>query len=114
MGGLEQIDVPTVVLGGDRDTITSMEAQVLPIYEGLAHSPRHLGELVGADHFTFSNACELAPTYPGCDDPEALDVAVAHTSIRGVTTAFLRSIQGDERAGEVLPPLDEAWNWSTE
>ncbi len=114
LGGLEQIHVPTLVLGGDRDTLTTMEEQVTPLYEGLVHTPRHLGELVGADHYTFSNACELAPTYPGCDDPETLGLETAHPLISGVTTAFLRATLGDERAGEVLPPGDGAWSWASD
>jgi predicted dienelactone hydrolase len=114
LGGLEQIAVPTLVLGGDRDSLTSMDEQVGPLYEGLAVSPRHLGELVGADHFTFSNACELAPTYEGCNDPDGMGVETAHPLINSVTTAFLRQVLGDDRAGETLPPTDVSWHWTAE
>jgi len=114
LGGLDDLDVPTQVLGGDLDQITSMAEQVTPLYTGLTVSPRHLGELVGANHFTFSNACDLAPTYEGCEDPDALTTDQAHPLIAAVATAFLRGHLGDNRSAASLPPVDGRWSWTAE
>ncbi len=112
LGGLDQVAIPTLVMGAGLDTLTEMDVQVQPLYDGLTVSPRHLGVLPEATHFTYSDACTLAPTYPGCDDPDAM--AEAHPLIVEATTAFFRAQLGDERAGEQVPPADPAWEWTAE
>ncbi len=114
VGGLAEIGVPTVVLGGEMDTLTSMAEQVQPIYNGLGVSPRHLGVLERADHFTFSNACDILSTYQGCGGESVMANELAHPLINGVTTAFLFDQLGDATAGEDLPPQDSEWTWTGE
>jgi predicted dienelactone hydrolase len=114
IGGLGEIAVPTLVLGGTVDTITSMEKQVQPIYDGLEVSPRHLGVLQEANHFTFSNACDLAPSYEGCTDASFLSNELAHPLIAEVTTAFLFAVLGHAGAESYLPPGDQNWVWTAE
>ena len=101
-GGLPEISVPTLVWGGSRDTLTSMEVEVGPIYEGLAVSPRALGELEDAGHYTFSNACDWVTTYDDCSDPY-LPGEVAHPIIATVTTAFLDRARGAPGRDAWLP-----------
>ena len=114
VGGLAGSTTPTLVLGGADDTITSMEEQVGPIYDALGMSPRHLGELEGATHFTFSNACDLFPTYDDCEDEGHIDNVDAHPLINTVATAFLLDLLGDEHAGNWLPPESASWTWTEE
>lgn len=114
LGGLADIAVPTMVLGGTADTLTTLDEQVVPLYAGLTVSPRHLGELTDASHYTFSNACDLAPGWEGCGDPGILPDAIAHPLIAEVTTAFLLEQLGDPDAGSHLPPVDPEWVWTAE
>lgn len=114
VGGLADIAVPTMMLGGSLDTLTPMDGQVTPLYAGLAVEPRFLGELEGAGHFTFSDACALLPTFEDCAPPY-LDPSVAHPIIATATTAFLQWVQGEEQAAAWLPDPDEAlWTWTEE
>lgn len=107
VGGLPDIAVPTLVLGGSLDTLTPMATQVEPIYRDLAANPRALGTLEGAGHFSFSNACEMLPTFEECDPPYRPN-AETHPIIATAVTAFLRNVRGDEQAAAWLPDADEA------
>ncbi|MFH1464634.1 MAG: hypothetical protein ABIO70_09630 [Pseudomonadota bacterium] len=112
-GGLERVAIPALVLGGSRDNITPMAWQVRPIFGGLESTPRYLGELADAGHYTFSDACDLADTFDDCEPPY-LDPAVAHPLIDTVTAAFLGVVQGDERFRVGLPPEDDLLTWTAE
>jgi predicted dienelactone hydrolase len=111
VGGLEHIAVPGLVLGGSRDSTTTMSAQVRPIFEGWGGRPATLGELADAGHYTFSNACDLVPTFDDCEAPY-IPTADAHALINTVTTAFLGLALGDDRYGDWLPQDDERWVWT--
>lgn len=111
VSGYANISVPVLTLGGGRDTLTPMET-VTPMYEALTGAPwRALGELVDAGHYTFSDACDLLPTYEDCAPP-FLDPAEAHPLINTVTTAFLDMQRGNAEAEAWLPPEDERWAWT--
>lgn len=111
IGGLERVAIPALVLGGSRDDITPMAWQVTPIYAGLASLPRFLGEIEDAGHYTFSDACDLAPTFDDCEPPY-LPAEEAHPLIDALTAAFLGLVQGDERHLDWLPPADERLTWT--
>ena len=112
VGGLVDIAVPTLFLGGSLDTLTPMDTQVTPLYEGLAVTPRMLGELEGAGHYTFSDACEMLPVFDDCEPP-FLAEDVAHPIIATTTTAFLQWVQGEEQAAAWLPdPAEGRLLWS--
>lgn len=112
VGGLSGIIIPGLVLGGTRDTTTSMSAQVRPIFEGWGGRPATLGELADAGHYTFSNACDLVPTFDDCEPPY-IPTADAHALLNTVTAAFLGLAMGDERYADWLPLDDERWTWTT-
>jgi len=109
--GLGNIDVPMMTLGGQNDELTSMQAQVNPIFNGLTAEPRWLGELLGAGHYTFSNACDLVNVFDDCNPPY-LDPQQAHPLINQVTVAFLQSIRGYSEGQAYLPGDDALWNWT--
>jgi len=113
VGGLGGVAAPTMVLGGGRDDITPMDEAVRPIYGDLTASPRYLGELIDADHYTFSDACYLAPVYPGCEDA-VIDLDFAHQTINTATTALLDAARGFEEASGWLPLEDPAWRWTAD
>jgi len=111
IGGLADITIPGLVLGGSMDTTTSMVAQVRPIFEGWAGRPAFMGEVADAGHYSFSNACDLVPTFDDCEPP-FIEGAEAHAIINIVTTAFLGQAMGDERYDAWLPPDDERLQWT--
>lgn len=111
MGGLPDIAIPGLVLGGSRDTTTTMSAQVRPIFEGWGGRPASLGEIADAGHYSFSNACDLVPTFDDCEPPY-LEPAEAHAIIVTLTTAFLGRAAGDERYDPWLPPDDARLTWT--
>ncbi|MDP2316613.1 MAG: hypothetical protein Q8P41_27210 [Pseudomonadota bacterium] len=107
VGGLANIAVPTMVLGGSLDTLTPMASQVTPLYAGLTVETRFLGEVEGAGHFTFSDACAILPTFDDCGPPYLSD-DVAHPIIATATTAFFQWVQGQEQAAAWLPDPEVA------
>lgn len=102
VGGLADITVPTLVLGGSLDDLTPMATQVTPIYGDLVATPRALGTLEGAGHYAFSDACSILPTYDDCEPPY-LPEEETHPVIRTAVTAFLHYNRGDDQAAAWLP-----------
>ena len=111
VGGLSDITVPIMVLGGSLDQLTTMTTEVGPIYDRLETSPRFLGSITGGGHFLFSNACELIPTNEECADPY-LQAEEGHPELATLITAFLRWLQGEEDLAETLPPSPKMWTWT--
>jgi len=111
IGGLGDIIIPGLVLGGSMDTTTSMVDQVQPIFEGWGGRPAFMGEIADAGHYTFSNACELVPTFDDCEPPY-IESSEAHAIINTITTAFLGQARGDARYDAWLPPDDERLQWT--
>ena len=109
LAGLGLIDVPLMMMGGELDTLTTMDEEVRPLYGGLETTPRHLGELAGADHFDFSDACNILDTYPGCGE-SPIELEEAHRLVRGATTAFLGQVRGLEYE---VPSEEAAWTWES-
>ena len=108
---LGQGTVPALVMGGGRDTLTPVPTQVRPIWEDYG-GPRGLGVLEDAGHYSFSNACELLPSYDDCSPPYTPPAEV-HAIVNTVTTAFLDAQRGIEAAREALPPADSPLVWET-
>lgn len=110
VGGLDDIAVPTLVMGGGRDTLTTMDDMVAPMAAGLAVEPRALATLPDAGHYTFSDVCALAPTFDDCAPPY-LDAATAHPLIAAVATAWLERALGNPLAADFLPPESPLLVW---
>lgn len=112
VGGYADITVPVLTLGGGRDTLTPMETAVTPAYEALTGASwRALGEITDAGHYTFSDACDLLPTYADCAPPY-LDPAEGHALINTLTVAFLDAQRGEAEAEAWLPPQDDRLVWT--
>ncbi len=66
--GLANIDTPTFIMGAENDTVTTMEGDVLPVWERLVTTPRYLATLEQANHYSYTNLCEIAPFGDFCPD----------------------------------------------
>lgn len=110
VGGLAGNVTPMLTWVGTRDELTPLETQVRPIYEDLGGSPVDLAVITDAGHYTFSDACELAPIFEDCAPPY-LDAEIAHPLIRTVSLAFLQALRGSEAANAWLPPDDPLLTW---
>lgn len=86
-----------------------MDAQVRPLWEGAASSPKYLAVLEGAGHFVFSDACSFLPVFEDCGEPY-LPGDEAHPVIAAVTTAFIEGLRGADASGW-LPPGDARVEW---
>jgi predicted dienelactone hydrolase len=111
-GGLDQIEVPLLMWGGGRDTITSMAYAVQPLFDGLAQTPRHLATVEDAGHYTFSDACTFLPTYDDCAPPFR-EPAEVHAIVNTMTAAFLDLHRGFDEASAWLPVEDAGLAWET-
>ncbi|MBL8617020.1 MAG: hypothetical protein JNM72_15525 [Deltaproteobacteria bacterium] len=95
--------VPTLVIGGGRDTLTTIERQVEPLYAAVGGRPKALGLLADAGHYTFSDLCGWAPTYDDCFAPY-LEPAVAHAVTNEAVDGFLDELRGVDAAAGSFPP----------
>lgn len=111
IGGIASVSVPTMVLGGSKDTLTSMEMTVNPIFNKLTSSSRIKGEIIGAGHYSFSNACDLLPTYPDCGE-DHLSSSAVHYRINTASVAYLGWLLGDDRMSEYLITEDSYLLWT--
>ena len=107
--GLSDQNTPILVMGGSQDTLTSMEIQVTPIYEGVGGEPAYLATIEGAGHFSFSVLCDLSPTFNGCGD-DFLDADTTKRLINEMSLAFLGQVRGFET--DAFLPADGPVEWS--
>lgn len=107
VGGLPQINIPTFILSGLQDDLTPWESQPVADYELLTVTPRALLGIDGAGHYSFSDACDLVPTYPDCDPPYRAPEDI-HAQINTVATAWIKQLLEPERASEYSPWLPPA------
>jgi len=110
LGGLSNVEVPMMVLGGTKDTATTMTGSVLPIYDGMPTSSRMLGKIQDAGHFSFSDACDLLPSYPDCGG-DYLSSDIVQSLVNTSSVAFLGWLQGDEEMSNYLPLEDDLIDW---
>ena len=103
--GLGDITIPMFFWGGGKDDLTAMQWSVLPLYNEI-QSEKMLAEIPLAGHYTFTNACDILPTYDDCGNgfiaPED-----AHVLINTATTAFLAQQLG-YKGWEEFVPLDSS------
>ena len=111
VGGLDQEVLPTLVMGGTADEQAPVDTQVQPIFDGLGSQDAALAVLDGADHFAFTNLCDLLPGDDACVDP-GIPTEDAHALVDTVVTAWLDVQLGEERAADWLPPDDARVAWT--
>jgi predicted dienelactone hydrolase len=111
--GLDQIDMPTMLMGGGRDEGVTIEGQLQPTFDDLLSSePRYMVEIEEAGHYVFSNACQLLSGMAGDECTEDyIDPEQGHEMIRSWTSAFLQQVQGREDACEYLPGDFDGIDW---
>jgi len=108
--GLSAITIPTLIQVGTLDEITPWASTVQPIWDGLQAQPRAAALVDGAGHYSFSDACEIAATFPDCAPPYR-DPAEVHDLSRTLTLAWGLQALGDAGAGAWLPPDDARISW---
>ena len=108
--GLANIDTPTCIMGAENDTVTTMEGDVLPVWERLVTTPRYLATLEQANHYSYTNLCEIAPFGDFCPE-DGLDPELAFEAIRVPATAFLDVSNGESRSEDWLPSDNELMSW---
>lgn len=101
--GVAAVDVPMAILAGTLDDTTPAETEAQPIFEGLTVGPRALGVVEGAGHLSFSDACELSPSFDECGEGY-LPVEDVQRITLEVAVAFLDWVHGEADAREALPP----------
>jgi predicted dienelactone hydrolase len=101
-GGTAALDIPTLLLTGDRDDTISL-AQVRDLWTPITHTPRWFGVFPDAGHFSFSPiACELGLVGDGCGD-DYLDLDTFTELVNQSSLAFLESARGLDGAIDQLP-----------
>jgi len=114
-GTMGDIAVPTLVIGGDRDTLTTWTHDVEPSYRELTVVPRYLAGLEDTGHYSFTDFCDLLPASGnnGCgEDFRPYDEVLDTT--RTLSLAFLRVTQGVDEARGYLPPDEGMGVWEAE
>jgi len=111
-GAIADIEVPTAVLGADRDTLTEWDDTVLPSYLDLTVVPRYLAGLQDAGHYSFTDFCDLLPASSnnGCEEDFRPAAEVLDTT-RTLSLAFLLSVAGVEEAAAWMPPEEGIGLW---
>jgi predicted dienelactone hydrolase len=111
--GLADVSVPVMVQAGSGDTTTPLSTEAKPVYKALS-KPKYLAVLQGAQHFTFTNICDLA--YTGtvpksiltiCEPGFPMTIAEAHPLINQYGRAFFDvhlAKSSDPQAKALLSP----------
>jgi len=115
--GLSKIEIPTLIMGGDRDGTCPMDSEIIPIYQALAVEEKVLVTCINTGHMSFSNICNLVGPIndylkqEGCGEgfstqDEVFDV-MGHYSL----AFFRRYLDGDTRYDQYLS-ADDPSRWS--
>ncbi len=107
-----EVDVPALVLGADRDQTTPWESVVEPGFRAMTTTPRHLGQLTDAGHFSFIDFCTAVNADDGCSDAFRPYEAVLETT-RTAALAFLQAQLGRDDATDWMPPAEGVTSWET-
>lgn len=106
---LNGVDVPTLVLVGDRDDITPEESNARPIFESL-EGPRALGVFDGGGHYAFATLCDvedleslLPDAHQECTGPRFIDPA---TLIDGTSATASSWLEGYATEREEVDAID--------
>jgi predicted dienelactone hydrolase len=109
-GGIPGITVPSLVIGGTTDELTTWDGEVHPIFDLLRAQPADLAGLVHAGHFTFTDFC--VGSLNGCG-PDDMPPDVAHAYVNTLATAFLDVARGEDRSAAFLPIDSADVTWET-
>ena len=105
--GASAIEVPVMVLTGDRDTTTDLD-MVTGLYDPITAEPRYLGRFVRGGHFSFSPmACDFGIEIDNGCGTDDLDLDELATLTNVSALAFLESIMGNSAALDQLPSDEE-------
>jgi predicted dienelactone hydrolase len=110
---MDQIKVPTMIIGAVEDITTPWDTVVRPLYTGLTVTPRVLAGLSPVGHYSFTNFCVFADD--GCSDA-FVPVEDVHQLTNTLTTAFLDISRGESRAERSLrgdDPMVQEWIYET-
>ena len=108
--GLAAITVPTLVIGGKDDELTTWAYEVSPLFPPLTAEPRALAGIADTGHFTFTGLCDLLSTQNGCEDGRP--IAEAQALIATLSIAWLDQARGRSEAAEWLPPESDLLEWT--
>ena len=111
--GVANVGVPIAILAGTLDDTTPVDTEASPMFDDLLVTPRALAVVAGAGHLSFSDACQLVPSYAECSDPEYLPVADVQRISVEVAIPFLDAARGVHGAAEALPPDEQALTWTS-
>lgn len=112
--GLASVAVPTMIMGGLADDVTTMDDEILPFYEGIPGT-KYLWTLAHGQHFTWSDFCLIVPFLSAdlaaqfgadlCKPDAPLPIATAHSLIFDMSLAFFDAwLRGDQDAAARLQP----------
>ncbi|MCB9548412.1 MAG: alpha/beta hydrolase [Myxococcales bacterium] len=103
--GLAGIAIPTLMMTAGRDATLPNPLQGDPLWAGITQADSLRLDFLEAGHFTFSDACTIAPAAvmnDGCG-PDFLDNTTAHRLINAYALAFLRlHLLGDAQDLDLL------------
>ena len=103
VAGIEdlRIDTPTIILGGELDSLTPFETDVRGSF-ALLEGPRFLVELLNTGHCAFAVGCVPAACGPGCDLTNLPQLETQRITMRYGIPFFLRYVAGKHRFGKLL------------
>ena len=93
--GLKGVKIPMMLMGGSLDKMTTMKAEVNPIFKDLGVTPRYLVQITGAGHMSFTDICRIPGSWliPGLKDfctGKLIKIDRGFEMINTLGTAFLR------------------------
>ena len=103
VAGIEDLRIatPTIVLGGELDSLTPFETDVRGSF-ALLDGPRFLVELLNTGHCAFAIGCVTAACGPGCDPTNLPQQETQRITLRYGVPFFLRYVSGKHRFGKLL------------
>ncbi len=108
---MSEISVPTLVVGGEEDDMTTWAGSVEASYQELTTETRALAGISGAGHYSFTDVCPfLGETSDGCE-PSAAPIEEVHATVNTLVTAWLRTENGENGLEEWLPPEEGISHW---
>jgi predicted dienelactone hydrolase len=109
--GTVAIEIPVMVLTGDRDTSTPL-GMVTGLYDALSVEPRYFGRFTRAGHYSFSPmACEFGIESDNGCGPDDLELEQFKGWVNTSALAFLESVRGVEGAMNQLPSAVGELSW---
>lgn len=108
-GTVDQIEVPTLIIGGRIDILTPWDIEVKPLYQELVVEPRGLAGIHDAGHYHFTDFC-IEGLFPGCG-ADYLPLEDAHLYINGLVVSWLRLARGEPGYEAWVPADDPGLSW---